>query len=677
MGKKKGKKKNKGGIGRGSGGGGGIKATNGAVTKQESSVDIIATVEDDKKVIEQPANEKIDNIVETLDDKDDGAETDEAPAKNDGGEELRTQKVDSVDNSEVDEPCVGKGEKALAVATDEEKEEDNAPIKDDKVTTTTTKEVPPPSELADKDEVEQVANTTPTTKKKKKKLRPKLTPTLTTAESTEDANDDELGFGDIARTPLKVVEKKEIVESPAADDVDESVLPDADAVHDDIKVDAAVKSSDPVVSEDNTNAEAAATPALVVEKEEVKAKDMVPLSNDIANESEEVSTPSNDDDDVGEQSIYDGKEDHTKSHKRVGSVEIDDDDDNNNNKKNTSSPKKAESIRQGKKKVLELGPYESFSEGESKSKLRTLSSINSQELDDVDLDNTSAAATENSAPLVRAYNGTLNGISPATQNNLSFTFKDSTESEAFLFLTSSLRETLGDDAKYVTDEVLSRYIRYKPDVNRAAARFHACNNKFRKENSYAFDDKPLLLSQDPKLTFLIQNGFVIAPEELFAKDGSGVMIIRGCKCDVGGSHGCDDEDAARAIFYILRRMMEGNTIDPLRGITIILDLSGAIRKNLTKKLPSLLSKGAGCFPIRIQAIYVLSVPWWYPAASQRKLFSTKMRSRIHILKDKEALHEFIEKDRLLEEYGGIYNFDLQNWISSTYMQEVEDSSVAK
>ena len=267
-----------------------------------------------------------------------------------------------------------------------------------------------------------------------------------------------------------------------------------------------------------------------------------------------------------------------------------------------------------------LTPYDSFSDGDNSNKnLRTLSSIGTMEEVDLDSSLTPSAVTttiEPSAPLVKAYNGTLNGISPSTESSLSFTFADSNESEAFVFLTSSLRELLGDDAKGVSDNTLSRYIRYKPDVQRAAERFRA-RRLFRKENTYVYNDKSLLLSQDPKLTHLIRNGFVVAPEELHAKDQSHVMIIRGAKCDVGTApHFCDSHDASRAIFYILQRMMERNTLDPLKGITIILDLSGYTRKNLPSQLAKLLSKAVGCFPIRIQSILVVSMPWWYPSAGK-------------------------------------------------------------
>jgi hypothetical protein len=108
----------------------------------------------------------------------------------------------------------------------------------------------------------------------------------------------------------------------------------------------------------------------------------------------------------------------------------------------------------------------------------------------------------------------------------------------------------------------------------------------------------------------------------------------------------------------------------MRGITIILDLEGALRKNFSRRLPHLFSKAAGCFPLRIQAVYVLSSQWWFPAAGNRKLgFSAKMQTRIHFLKNKSALYEYIEKDVLLE----VYSFDIQSWISSTVMHEVESS----
>ena len=307
----------------------------------------------------------------------------------------------------------------------------------------------------------------------------------------------------------------------------------------------------------------------------------------------------------------------------------------------------------------------------------TLSSQSSQQMEEVDLDAPPDPQEEgeeacSSPPLVRAFNGTPNGISPATHNSLSFTFQDATEREAFAFLTASMREKLGEGAANIPDETLSRYIRWKPDVKRAADRYCAYQT-FRKDNPYIFDEKPLQLSQDPKLLYLIQNGMVIAPEELVAKDGSSVMIVRGAKCDVA-AHKCDDQTASRAIFYVLQSILERRTFDPLKGITVVLDLTGVSRRNVPKKLANFLSKAKDCFPLRIRAIYVVAMPWWFPSNSTTKLFSTTMRSRIHFLKSTVALSEYIEKDRLLVEDGGIYHFDLQEWISATVLREVETAA---
>lgn len=281
-------------------------------------------------------------------------------------------------------------------------------------------------------------------------------------------------------------------------------------------------------------------------------------------------------------------------------------------------------------------------------------------LQEVSLD--SSDIQKPAAPLIRAFNRNQNGIP------LSFSFMDTNESEAFVFLTESILETLGDDARGVTNETLSRYMRWKPDVERAADRWRA-NQAFRKKNSYIFDDgkKPLLLSQDPKLTFLLQNGMILVSEEVFAKDGSGIMLIKGAKCDIT-AHNCTDQDASRACFYIIQQMLAKNTFDPSKGITIILDLEGATRNNIPKSLPSLLSKAVGCFPVRIQAVYVIASSWWFPGGRYKFMFSTKLQSRVHFVKNKTALYEFIDKDRLQD----VYSFDdMKASISLALLQEVE------
>ena len=245
-------------------------------------------------------------------------------------------------------------------------------------------------------------------------------------------------------------------------------------------------------------------------------------------------------------------------------------------------------------------------------------------------------------------------------------FSGSGAKEAFGFLVSALRDKLGDDVNNVPDATLKQYLCWKPDVNRAEERYRA-HNKYLKEN---FNEKTLLLSVHPNVCYLLRNGMALAPEELVDKNGSAVMVIRASKCYLSSTNNCSDTDASRAIFFTIQHMLERKSLDTLiGGIVIVLDLTGCVRKNISNKLIKLLGNASGCFPVRIKAIYVVAMPWWFPSSNKR-LLSAKLRERIHILKDKAALSEYIDEDRLLEEDGGIYNFDLQSWISTTLAAEV-------
>lgn len=238
--------------------------------------------------------------------------------------------------------------------------------------------------------------------------------------------------------------------------------------------------------------------------------------------------------------------------------------------------------------------------------------------------------------------------------------------EAFTFLVGALRDKLGDEAKNVPDATLKQYLCWKPDVKRAMERYRA-HEKYLKAN---FNQKTLLLSVNPNVCYLLRNEMALAPEELVDKNGSAVMVIRAKKCDLSSTHNCSDSDACQAIFFTVQQMLERKYLDTLiGGIVIVLDLTGCARKNISGKLIKMLGNATGCFPIRIRAIYVVAMPWWFPYSNKR-LLSAKLRERIHLLKDKAALSEYIDEDRLLEEDGGIYNFDLQSWISTTLAAEV-------
>ena len=290
---------------------------------------------------------------------------------------------------------------------------------------------------------------------------------------------------------------------------------------------------------------------------------------------------------------------------------------------------------------------------ENKPDLKSNNTLESENIDDDSIKRKSSVEMED-VDLEDESTGNGVNITPAAK-------------QAFKFLVGELRDKLGDDAtNNVPDEVLRQYICWKPDLNRAIERYKA-HDKFLKDN---FSEKTLLLSVNPKVCYLLRNGMALAPEELIDKSGSAVMVIRPAKCDFSPKHGCSEIEASRAIFFMIQLMLERKSMDTsTEGIVIVLDLVGCQRKHISGKLIKILGNAAGCFPIRIKAIYVVGMPWWFPSSS-RKLFSPKLQERIFILKEKAALSEYIDKDRLLEEDGGIYNFDLHSWIAAILSAEV-------
>ena len=276
----------------------------------------------------------------------------------------------------------------------------------------------------------------------------------------------------------------------------------------------------------------------------------------------------------------------------------------------------------------------------------------SRDLSDVDLD------SESGKEAARRFS--------SNDDILPLNCDPSTDIEAFRFLVGALRKELGDDANGFSDRELSQFTRWKPDVKAASGRFREYL-KFRRENAYLYE-KPMLVSENPHLAITLRTGFVLAPEDLIAVDGSCVMIIRAAKCDPSQPE-CGDKEVSKAIFFTLHSIMGRKSLDPVKGLTIILDLGGVTRKNINKRIPSMLSKAGGCLPIRIRSIIVVSQPWWFP--NHQKLLRQKIRSRVKHLKQKRALEDYIDRDKILIEDGGNASFDLKSALSNIILQEVD------
>lgn len=160
-----------------------------------------------------------------------------------------------------------------------------------------------------------------------------------------------------------------------------------------------------------------------------------------------------------------------------------------------------------------------------------------------------------------------------------------------------LRRELGQDATNVSDRNLMKFLLWKPNVQRAASRYRD-HIKWRRENSWAFDDPELEISKDTKLESMLKDQIIIAPDSLTSKDGSAVLVGRLRNNNM--KDGRQPVDVCRSILYILDRVMEREEA-MLNGLIIFHDLNGVSTDNIDIRIPKMLLRGIiGHFPIRIQ-----------------------------------------------------------------------------
>mmetsp|Transcript_14517 Transcript_14517/g.20489 ORF Transcript_14517/g.20489 Transcript_14517/m.20489 type:complete len:655 (+) Transcript_14517:185-2149(+) len=240
-----------------------------------------------------------------------------------------------------------------------------------------------------------------------------------------------------------------------------------------------------------------------------------------------------------------------------------------------------------------------------------------------------------------------------------------TEAEALAFMVARLRTELGAEAAGVSDDNLYKFIYWKKDVIRATKRFRA-HVEWRHNFPSFFDEIPLQVSHDAILFRIAQSGLLVAPEEMVTKTGSPVLVGQLDKNDMSADARTPN-DIARMVFYALDRMLEREAAQA-HGITILLDMSGVCGKNFDHKIPKLLAKCGGCFPIRINALYCLSTPWWLKNVCKAH-FVPELRRRVHFIKNVSEIHDVIDKEKFLTTHGGEIEFDAYSWVSTQMQRE--------
>ena len=240
-------------------------------------------------------------------------------------------------------------------------------------------------------------------------------------------------------------------------------------------------------------------------------------------------------------------------------------------------------------------------------------------------------------------------------------------------LLPALKNELGDAARGVSDDNLLKFVRWKPSVQRAAARFRD-HQKWRKENSFAFEHTPLQASKDDELKRVLESDVIIAPDDLVCKNGSAVLCGRLRNNDM--TDGRTVEDCVRMVLYTMDRVLEREHAQ-LHGVTLFYDMKGVTSKNVHIGIPKVLVNALiGHFPIRISGAYILNAPFFFKAMFNviQLLMPAKLRARFHFIDKLEDIYEVIDKEQLLEEHGGRRVHDSSLWVA-VQMQREADGAV--
>jgi hypothetical protein len=233
-------------------------------------------------------------------------------------------------------------------------------------------------------------------------------------------------------------------------------------------------------------------------------------------------------------------------------------------------------------------------------------------------------------------------------------------------LLPALKEQFPD----ISDDHLIKFLRWKQDTGRATDRIKA-HQKWRKDNPFAFDEPPLRVSEDPLLRKVVEAEIMCAPDGMHDKQGNAVIVGR-LRNNLMAEHGSQPTDVARMAFYTIDRILETNLYSQQNGVVVFHDLTGLGRKNLHPMLPKLIFSGLiGTFPLKIKGIYIHNAPWFFYGFFKvmSLMMSSKLRSRVHFLKDLSAVHEFIDQEQLLEEHGGQRQHDQKAWVAAHAARE--------
>lgn len=157
-------------------------------------------------------------------------------------------------------------------------------------------------------------------------------------------------------------------------------------------------------------------------------------------------------------------------------------------------------------------------------------------------------------------------------------------------LLPALKEELHVEENVASDDIvikeynLLKFLRWKPNINRAAGRYRGLQ-QWRKENPFAWDDKPLLASQDEALRRVLEGEVIVAPDGMVDKQGRAVLVGRLRNND--RSDGRTPYDFVRMTIYTIDRVLE-NEHAQKNGLVVFHDMTDLSPKNLDIRIPKIM-----------------------------------------------------------------------------------------
>lgn len=141
-----------------------------------------------------------------------------------------------------------------------------------------------------------------------------------------------------------------------------------------------------------------------------------------------------------------------------------------------------------------------------------------------------------------------------------------------------------------------------------------------------------------------------------AKDGTAILVINAKNHQPGTF---SDADTLK-LSYFMAELMTRDTETQKNGITILCNMEGLNWEQSDYGFyRDVVQMFQNNFPCRVKNVIVFSPPWWiqFLVGLINPFLKPKMRERIHMEVEREALLAWIDKESLPEELGGLYHYD--------------------